>query len=152
MQIINSLRFSKMYANEQRENNHSSPSNALDDIRAALWRWRCSPPYRRTQTVLVLPRAGCSAPARCPLRSAMRQTLRKVQNNNACQCSLTNLYAHDTALVHNLLDDSSVLADHLADEIPRHLQRFLAVLEHGAGLPNRFVSLQLIKKERIRSY
>lgn len=71
----------------------------------------------------------------------MRQTLRKVQNNNSRECSSTDLNAHDAALVHDLLDDAAVLADHLADEIPRDLQRFLAVLEHGAGLLDRFVSL-----------
>lgn len=78
----------------------------------------------------------------------MRQTLRKVQNNNSRKCSSTDLNAHDAALVHDLLDDAPVLADHLADEIPRDLQRFLAVLEHGAGLLDRFVSLRGRKRAK----
>lgn len=56
--------------------------------------------------------------------------------------TLTNLYTNYAALVHDLLDDASVLADHLADQVARHLQRLLAVLEHGAGFPHRLVSLE----------
>lgn len=44
--------------------------------------------------------------------------------------------ADDTALVHNLLDHPSVLADHLANQITRHLDVLLAVLQHRARLPD----------------
>lgn len=52
-----------------------------------------------------------------------------------------NLYTNDATLVDNLLDDPTVLADHLADQVPGHLQRLLAVLKHRPGLLDRVVRL-----------
>lgn len=60
---------------------------------------------------------------------------------HALDFSQTNLHSHHTALVDNLLNDASILADHLANQIARHLDRFLAVLEHGAGLFHRIITV-----------
>jgi hypothetical protein len=55
--------------------------------------------------------------------------------------SQTNLHSDHAALVHNLLDDPPILADHLSDQIARHLDRLLAVLEHGARLFDRIIAV-----------
>ena len=53
-----------------------------------------------------------------------------------------DFHSDNARLVDNLLNYAAILADDLADEIARHMNRFLAVFEHAAGFFHNFQALK----------